>query len=55
MPPKKGKSKEKTGEGSKRAEEHPSTTNDIQVNHIIFKNEKDVTKNMITKFRKNQR
>ena len=67
MPPKKGKNRDKTGEGSKRTpEERPSTPNDnrdastsdnqnTQVNDITFKNEKNVTKNMIAKFRKNQR
>ena len=59
MPPKKGKAKEKNGEGSKRTpEERPNTTSaneNLQVNDITFENERYVTKNMITKIRKNQR
>ena len=55
------------GKGPKgRPKERPNTPNDnrdastsdnqnTQVNDITFKNEKNVTKNMIAKFRKNQR
>ena len=68
MPPKKGgKGKAKNGEGSEKTPgEHPNPPTDngaaptsanenLQVKYIALDNEKNVTKNMITKIRKNQR